>query len=182
MANLLKVLKKHRFGILAVFLVLLALENALLIRENRNYRAELAEAHDHAISLTETKSLDRQLVGTQAPPFSLGTVDDTQQSLEDFEGRRLVLIFFNTDCPACRESAFTWSLAAMIPGWEEADVVGISPDTFEELRDFGEEHALDFSICLDSDRAVFRQYNVTYVPQAFWIDEQGIIREVGSVS
>ena len=182
MANLLKALKKHRFGILAVFLVLLALENALLIRENRKYRAELAKAHDHAISLTETKPLDRQLVGAQAPPFTLATVDDTLAFLGDFKGRRLVLIFFTTDCPACQESAFTWRLAAMLPGWEGADILGISPGTFEELRDFGEEHALDFSICLDSDRAVFRQYNVTYVPQAFWIDEQGIIREVGSVS
>ena len=44
-----------------------------------------------------------QLVGSIAPGFALETTADTKVALRDVNGRGVVLFFFTTWCPYCRE-------------------------------------------------------------------------------
>jgi len=51
----------------------------------------------------ETGADEGLAVGTQFPPLALPNVDGATTTLEDFAGRKILLVFSSTTCPACAE-------------------------------------------------------------------------------
>ena len=75
-------IRNHRLGILVFFLLALAVENALLIKQNREYRAHMAEAHAVSGAYTSGAPGRPELIGAEAPQFTLVTLDNAQLSLK----------------------------------------------------------------------------------------------------
>jgi len=129
---------------------------------------------------------DRVKVGSVAPGFNLPSQAGEMVSLEDFFGRKPVVLFFypKDDSPGC-----TREVCVFRDNFEEfrnidAEVIGISSDSVESHRNFAVKHGLSFPLLSDEKGNIRRLYGVpktfglfpgrvTYV-----IDKEGVVRNV----
>jgi peroxiredoxin len=111
--------------------------------------------------------------GTPAPPFRLPRLDGGELALEDYRGRRVLLIFSNPDCGPCRQLA---------PRLEEFHcrrpdmcVLMVSRRDAETNREKVAEWGLTLPVVLQRHWEVSLLYGMFATPIAYLIDEQGII-------
>ncbi|PWH15555.1 MAG: TlpA family protein disulfide reductase [Anaerolineae bacterium] len=118
--------------------------------------------------------------GFTAPNFTLETTDGETITLAALRGQAVILNFWASWCPPCRAEMPT--LQALHERYG-ADLVllGINASTQDNLPKAYQliaELNLTFPILLDSSGAVVRAYRVFSLPTTFFIDRQGVIREV----
>lgn len=122
-------------------------------------------------------------VGTQAPDFTLPTLDGKQFSLKEALARGPVLAaFFKISCPVCQ---FTFPFLERISrayGNRKITVVGISQNEKKDTSAFIKEYGVTFPVLLDDTNSypVSNAYGLTNVPTLFWIAPDAEI-EVSSV-
>lgn len=98
--------------------------------------------------------------GTPAPPFDLPNQDGDHDTLEDFDGRWVVVYFYpRADTPGCTTEA-----CAFRDRWGEfedrgVDVVGISDDPVEDIAAFAEDYDLPFTLLRDEAGEVAAAYD-----------------------
>lgn len=129
--------------------------------------------------------------GDKAPAFSGIDQNGNKVSLNDFNGKDLVLYFYpKDDTPGCTAEAcnFRDNYAALkAKGYE---VVGVSVDSDESHRKFREKYELPFTLLADEDKKIVEDYGVwgeknmygrKYMGTnrvTFVIDGNGVIRHV----
>ena len=118
------------------------------------------------------------VVGAAAVAFDLKTLDGKAAGLETFRGKPLVLNFFASWCDPCRdEIPLINELATKAGG--NYQVLGIAvEDTRAALIEYVKEAKLSFPVALDLNSIVKRGYRIFGPPATFFIDAQGVIRDV----
>jgi peroxiredoxin len=121
--------------------------------------------------------------GTQAPDFTLPSMDDKSFSLRAALARGPVLAaFFKISCPTC-QYAFPF-LQRIHEAHENkaVTIVGISQNTKKDTAAFIKEYGISFPVLLDDTHSypVSNAYGLTNVPTIFWIAPDGDI-EISSV-
>lgn len=126
--------------------------------------------------------------GDKAPNFTLYNSDKEEVSLENFQGKNIVLLFF----PLAFTSVCTTELCTMrddIGTYQnlDAQILAISVDSLFTLEKFKAEQNLNFPLLSDFNKEVSRAYDCLYEDfvlgmkhvakrSAFVIDKQGIVR------
>lgn len=129
--------------------------------------------------------------GDLAPDFELRSDDGKVVKLSDFRGQRVVLFFYpRADTPGCTIEACEFRDAR--PDFDAAGavVLGISPDSVEDVAKFRDKYDLNFPLLADEDHSVAERYGVwkeksmfgrTFMGverTTFVIDAEGRIEEV----
>lgn len=117
--------------------------------------------------------------GSYAPDFTLYNLKGEEVSLSSLRGKKVVLNFWATWCPPCREEMST--LQKVYEEQKSKGVIIVGVNVGEEparVRDFLHEAGVEFPILLDTDWEVAWKYRIRGLPCTFWIDEEGIIREI----
>jgi peroxiredoxin len=118
-------------------------------------------------------------VGAAAVAFDLKSLDGKSLNLETFHGKPLVLNFFASWCDPCREEMPFINELASQGNKNGYSVIGVAvEDTRAALVKFAKESKLDFPIALDLNNTVKRAYRIFGPPATFFIDSQGVIRDV----
>jgi peroxiredoxin len=110
--------------------------------------------------------------GTSAPPFRLPRLDGGELALEEFWGRRLLLIFSDPDCGPCAELSpelEQFHRGSGIP------VLMISRRDAESNRRKVAELGLTFPIVLQRHWEISMLYGMFATPIAYLIDELGVL-------
>ena len=113
-------------------------------------------------------------VAAPLPPFELPDVDEAIVRLQDFEGRRLLLVNWSTTCGFCE--AIVEDLAKLQPALEKrgVDVVLVSRGDPEENRSMVNGHGLDARILLQpGGTGMIDAFARTGTPAAYLVDEHG---------
>jgi peroxiredoxin len=126
-------------------------------------------------------------VGSQAPDFTLMNEERQPVTLSASRGRPVILAFFPAAFSSvCTKELCTFrdSMAAL--NQAQAQVYGISVDTFFTLKAFHDAQHLTFPLLSDFNKEVIRQYGVFNEDMiglkgiakraVFVIDSQGVIR------
>jgi peroxiredoxin len=117
-------------------------------------------------------------IGALAPRFTLEDTNGTEISLSDQRGQVVLINFWATWCPPCRQE---------MPGIQnmfeqhQEDLVVLAIDNDEPenvVRDFQEEFDLTFNILLDPAARVQLQYQIRSYPTSLFVDQNGIIQIV----
>ncbi|WP_322802678.1 TlpA disulfide reductase family protein [Thermoflexus sp.] len=119
--------------------------------------------------------------GYRAPGFSLRTLEGETLSIGDLRGRAVILNFWATWCPPCRAEmpAFQRLYARYRDrGLVVLGVNATSGDDRAAVLAFRQQYGLTFPILLDEAGQVQQRYRITALPTTFFIDPQGIIRDV----
>src|SRR5438477_5069162 len=126
-------------------------------------------------------------VGSQAPDFTLTNQDREAVSLHDQRGRPVLLAFF----PAAFSSVCTREMCTFRDSLArlndtDAQVYGISVDTFFALKAFHDQQHLSFPLLSDFNKQVIRDYGVFNEDMiglkgiakrsVFVIDKDGVVR------
>jgi len=127
-------------------------------------------------------------VGTPAPDFALYDTQKKKQSLQDFRGQNVVLLFF----PLAFTSTCTKELCSVrdnISYYDNvsAQVIGISVDSLHTLARYKQDQGLNFTLLSDFNKEVSKLYDCLYPlfgydmkgvskRAAFVIDKKGIVR------
>ena len=117
--------------------------------------------------------------GQLAPDFTLATLDGPDRSLSDFRGQVVLVNFWASWCGPCRIE-FP-ALKSVYEKYKDrgftvvAVNLGEQPETAAE---FARQFELPFTIMLDTNAGVARIYGAYSIPTSYFLDRQGVIREM----
>ena len=118
-------------------------------------------------------------VGRAAIAFNLQTLDGKSITLETFRGKPFVLNFFASWCDPCRDEMPLINELAARGDKEGYRVLGVAvEDTRAAVLEYSKEANLLFPIALDLNNVVKRSYRIFGPPATFFIDGQGVIRDM----
>ena len=118
-------------------------------------------------------------IGFPAPDFALSDLAGQTVRLADLRGQPLVLNFWATWCPPCRAEMPALQSIALSTASRGVRVVGINQaEDAAQVTGFMQTLGLDFPVLLDRDAAVSQLYRVRSLPTTFFVDRDGVIREI----
>jgi len=117
-------------------------------------------------------------VGSQAPDFSLPTIDGDMITLSDLRGKPVVLTFWTTHCGACLYQMPFFQAAHEEMGQEVMIVAIDIGESSSLIQQFAEYYGYTFTFALDYDGSVMSVYNIVGTPTNFLIDASGVITEI----
>lgn len=117
--------------------------------------------------------------GDKPPVFKLAGLDNQVHEWKDYEGKPLILNFWGTFCPPCRNEMP--ALQKQYEKWkgQGLELVGInlSEDRLT-VESFIRQVGVDFPILLDKDKKTEKSYGLKQYPTTFFITAKGKIQEV----
>ena len=127
----------------------------------------------------------------EAPDFELQADDGSTIRLSDLRGRRVVLFFYpRADTPGCTKEACEFRDRNEEFEGAGTTILGISPDSVEDIRAFREKFSLPYRLVADPDHEVAEAYGVwaqkSMFGKKFWgvdrstfvIDPEGRIERI----
>ncbi len=120
----------------------------------------------------------QEAAGARAPGFTLEDIAGGQRSLDEFQGRVVLLHFWASWCEPCKvEFPALERLSARFKdrGFE---VVAVAEDSVERARPFAKEHGLSSTVLIDRWGKVMRSYNVMAIPVSIIIGRDGLVKGV----
>lgn len=112
-----------------------------------------------------------------APDFTLTAHDGSTVTLSDLRGQRVILYFYpKADTPGCTAQACEFRDLQPQIRERGAVVLGVSPDTVEEVRDFHEKFSLPFTLLADPTHEVCEAYGVWKQKTMFGNEYMGVER------
>jgi len=124
------------------------------------------------------RALSIQLPEEEIPAleFTLPDLKGNPTSLADFKGKLVILNFWTTWCPPCREEMP--SMERLHSKYKDRGLVLLAVAVQEqprEVEDFVDQMGLSFKVLLDEDGGVYEAYGGKFLPTTFLIDEYGKI-------
>jgi peroxiredoxin/uncharacterized protein YktA (UPF0223 family) len=117
-------------------------------------------------------------VGKAAPNFTLTDMDGNEVSLEDFQGKYVLLDFWASWCKPCRNENPNMVKAYKEFGGENFEIVGVSLDkTSEPWLKAVEEDNITWTQVHDPEGDVANTYGVQSIPFTLLLDKEGVIVE-----
>lgn len=115
------------------------------------------------------------LVGQPAPDFQLKTVDGRSIRLSDLKGKVVLVNFWATWCPPCKQEMPSMErlYARLHNQGLEILAVNIESDGDEVLPEFLRQHPHTFPILMDLEGDVQQTYGVFRFPETFVVDKTG---------
>lgn len=128
---------------------------------------------------------DNYDIGDTAPDFNLEDSQENSYTLSSYKGQSPVIIYFypKANTPGCTTEAC--GFRDNYSKFEENGIVvlGISVDTKEDIREFINDHNLNFPLLSDADKKVSEKYGVLNSigvanRVTFIIDKEGRIAQI----
>lgn len=120
----------------------------------------------------------RPFPGFAAPAFTLRSLAGKPVSLASLRGKPVLLNFWASWCPPCREEMPRIEQLQQAEG-ERVAIVGVD---FREpaavVQAFVARHGFTWTFLLDGEGSVTGAYDVRSFPTSFFLDQHGVIRQV----
>lgn len=115
--------------------------------------------------------------------FTLMDLDGNEISLSDFNRKVLILNFWATWCPPCREEIPDF--VEVYNEYESKDVqfIGVSNEDISTLKSFVEDYDISYPILID-DANIMGKWGISAIPTTFVFDKNGqiIFKNVGMMT
>lgn len=130
-------------------------------------------------------------IGEKAPYFSVKNQDGKLIQLTDFKGKKLILFFYpKASTPGCTMEAKNLRDHYNELLKKDFEIVGVSADSEKRQKNFCVKNELPFSLLVDEEKEVIKDYGV-WGPKKFMgreyegihrttfiIDEKGVIEQI----
>lgn len=167
---------KHKKRGSTLSLVIMLLTLAALVVAILFWPAE-ATAVDSAVPTTQDDVAATTLIheGDTAPDFTVEMLDGSEVTLSELRGKVVLLSFWATWCPPCRQEMAHMQKGVIDP-FVGQDLV-VLPISRGEKRKTVEAYLKKmghtFAVGLDGDQSIYRKYASNYIPRSFVVDKEG---------
>jgi cytochrome c biogenesis protein CcmG, thiol:disulfide interchange protein DsbE len=119
--------------------------------------------------------------GFPAPDFELSTLAGESIRLSDLRGQAVLINLWATWCPPCR--AEMPAIEKVYNEYKQDGLIVLAINmTYQDdpgrVPSFVEEYGLTFPILMDTQGTVGTDYQLRSLPSSYFIDREGIIKEV----
>jgi cytochrome c biogenesis protein CcmG/thiol:disulfide interchange protein DsbE len=109
-----------------------------------------------------------------APDFTLETIDGKSITLSSLRGKVVLIDFWASWCPPCREEAPRLSQVYKEYESQGVEFIGISIwDRLNDAKDYIKRFDVTYPSGLDTQGTILVDYGVRGIPEKFFIDTQG---------
>ncbi|WP_457600901.1 peroxiredoxin family protein [Hydrogenivirga sp.] len=116
--------------------------------------------------------------GDIAPDFTLKTIDGREVSLKDYRGKVVLINFWATWCPPCRNEMPLFVRVYKRHRDKGFEILAVSTDSsLDPVKKFVKEFRINFPVLYD-DKNVVSLYGIQGLPTSFLIDREGKIIKV----
>ncbi len=119
------------------------------------------------------------LIGQQAPELTLTDMQGQPVSLAQFRGQVVILNFWATWCPPCREEMP--SMERLYQDNRDKGLVmlavNVEANGQQAVSQFLQRHPYSFPVLLDNEATAQKAYGVFRFPESFIIDRNGVVVE-----
>jgi peroxiredoxin len=123
---------------------------------------------------------------SESVDFTLPDLEGKPRSLSEFRGKWVVVNYWATWCPPCREEMPELEVFHANHKDEDAVVLGVNMETISlaRLREFAEEQFISFPILREQPRAHTELGRIPGLPTSYLIDPEGRVagRQVGPLT
>jgi peroxiredoxin len=117
--------------------------------------------------------------GKTSPDFSLKTVTDENISLADYQGKKVMLVFWLMSCSSCRDE-----LPYLRDFWDNSkhdDLVLLAINIAESenlVKNYVISQKLTFPVLLDQDSSVSKKYTIVRYPTIFLLSPDKTVKKM----
>lgn len=126
-----------------------------------------------------TDTTEAPQVDSPAPDFQFEDASGQITSLDGLQGSPVLINFWATWCRPCKNEMPY--LQQIYDEWSERGLVVLAINIGEQqstVEKFLQSNGLSLPVLLDTDQMVAQIYSVRYIPATFFIDEDGVIKEI----
>ena len=116
-------------------------------------------------------------VGKPAPDFDLPDLDGNKVELSSMKGKVLILDFWATWCPPCKEEIPHLVRLQSKYRDQGLQIVGLSLDKggAGDVKPFADEHDVNYTMLIANDETTKAYGGVSMIPTTFVVDRSGIV-------
>jgi peroxiredoxin len=180
-------IRTSRYGTLVVLLVTAALVAGgmwLVNGRGASGSATLANGAT-AVTIPGKSTVPAPKIGAPAQDFSVTTIDGEKVSLSQFRGKPVWIVFGASWCAGCQAEVPDIEAAYKEYGPKGLVILGVNiTEGSDAVRDYAKRVGITFPMAADPESAVADAYRVSAIPAHFFVDKDGVLREIrqGSVS
>jgi len=157
-----KLQKNHLISIAIIAIVIAS----IAVIELRKPKQNIISGSDKNVGIS---------IGKTAPDFELRDLSGKNTKLSDFRGKNIILNFWASWCPPCREEMPEFQ-RIYTENAENLVVIGVNlQESKENAESFVKKLGITFPILLDPNAQVKDMYNVFTQPVTYFIDSNGKI-------
>ena len=121
----------------------------------------------------------------KAPNFKLKDQYNVIQTLKEYRGKTIILVFWGSYCSACKDELPIIEEVYKEYGENKQNVIilGVNKEDSDKMKSFLRKNKYSFPTVLDEDTQVIKQYLIELIPTILFIDSKGKIVEkfIGSL-
>lgn len=121
-------------------------------------------------------------IGEKVPDFTLIDMGGSKVSLSDFKGQRVILNFWSTWCPPCRQEMPEFNeMNAGLKKSGEAVLLAVNltdgrRETKGKVEQFMKKNSFDMLVLLDTQGNAASIFHIQGIPTTIIIDREGVMR------
>ena len=112
-------------------------------------------------------------IGKGAPDFTLTDINGKQVSLSGFSGKVVILDFFASWCPPCRQEVPDFIALQKAYGDKGFAMIGVALVSAQEAKDFAEKSGINYPVLVDDEKVSALYGPIRSIPTTFVIDREG---------
>ena len=117
-------------------------------------------------------------VGEKAPDFSLRDTNGKQVSLSDFSGKVVILDFFASWCPPCRQEIPDFIALEKAYSDKGFSMVGVALVSAQDAKDFAGKYGINYPVLIDDGKVSDAYGPIRSIPTTFVLDKSGKIAKL----
>ncbi len=172
-------MKKKIFGLLLIVaLIAIALTNIVKSKLADDQKVDTSSTQVSA-QINEKSGLAENQI---APDFKLKTLDGKEVKLSDYRGKKVILNFWATWCPPCKEEIPQMEKYYKKQAKEDhVEILAVNLTKADKdkkyIQEFAKSYDITYPILLDEEGKQQEQYEIVTIPTTYFIDAKGKIQK-----
>lgn len=154
-------------GFLLLFIIGLCVVNGLLIKQNRELKAAIANNQPQFLK-----------PGDHVGSFAANTVSGRRQMVNYAASAKTVLLVFRPGCPACERTLPAWKEIKAASERSGYQIFGISLDNNANTSDFLKANGLNLEVFAGADAQFQKAYKLNLTPLTIVVSNDGKVEKI----